>query len=48
MCMLTYVTVAALCSSCNLQKRLRMVTGGFELNWTISANVNEGTQDPEN
>ena len=48
MCGLTHVTVAALCSSCSLQKYLGTVTGSFVWSWTISVNVNVGTQDPEN
>jgi len=47
MCGLTYVTVAALCSSYSLQKYLeRWPAALYEAGRSVL--INEGTQDPEN
>jgi len=41
--------VDALCSSCSLQKYLKQwPAASYEAGWSVSVNVNEGTQDPEN
>jgi hypothetical protein len=48
MCWLTYITVAALCSTCSLLQYLKWWPAALnETRRSVSVNVNKGTQDPE-
>jgi hypothetical protein len=48
MCEVTSARVAALCSSCSLQKYLERLRAALKkAGRTVGVNVHEGTQDPE-